>query len=101
VDLPRPGSKVIIPFSNRSAKSRLAVRFEHLVIDSYLWVDIPPSNPLRPSEKTHATIFGLPKTVVKQIADEVINSVEQWQNWAQQYEVSDEDISNVSKVLQV
>ncbi|WP_246540294.1 HipA domain-containing protein [sulfur-oxidizing endosymbiont of Gigantopelta aegis] len=56
----------------------------------------------KPSEVTKkGKIFGLPKTIVKQIADEVINSVEQWQNWAQQYNVSDEDISSVYKVLQV
>jgi len=56
----------------------------------------------KPSEAaSKGKIFGLSKTVVKQIADEVINSVEQWQSRAQQYEVSDEDISSVSKVLQI
>ncbi len=56
----------------------------------------------KPSEiASKGKIFGLPKTVVKRIADEVINSVEQWQKWAQQYDISDEDISSVSKVLQV
>ena len=56
----------------------------------------------KPSEVvSQGKIFGLPKTVVKRIADEVINSVEQWQDWAQLYEVSDEDINSVFKVLQV
>ena len=56
----------------------------------------------KPSEVAiKGKVFGLPKTVVKLIADEVINSVEQWQNWAQQYDVSDEDISSVYKVLHV
>ncbi|MCW8931605.1 MAG: type II toxin-antitoxin system HipA family toxin [Gammaproteobacteria bacterium] len=56
----------------------------------------------KPSEITSkGKIFGLPKTVVKQIADEVINAVEQWQDWAQEYDVSDEDISSVSNVLQI
>ena len=56
----------------------------------------------KPSEvATKGKIFGLPKTVVKRIADEVINSVEQWQDWAHQYDVSDEDISSVSKVFKI
>ena len=67
-------------------------------VAGYQYSPTPP----RPSEVvSKGKIFGLPKTIVKRIADEVINSVDQWKDWAQQYDVSDEDISNVSKVLQV
>lgn len=45
-------------------------------------------------------IFGLPKTVVKHISEEVISAVEQWDNWANQCDVSDKDTMNVAKIIQ-
>ncbi len=60
-----------------------------------------PAPPRASEAVSKGKIFGLAKTVVRQIAEEVINSVEQWPDWAQQYDVSDKDINNISKVLQV
>lgn len=44
-------------------------------------------------------IFGLPKTVVKRIADQVISAVEQWPELAQKVGVPDKDIDNVKQVI--
>ena len=67
-------------------------------VAGYQYSPAPP----KPSEAaSKGKIFGLPKTLVKRIADEVINSVEQWPDWAQMYDVSERDINSVSKVLQV
>ena len=67
-------------------------------VAGYQYSPVPP----RPSEvSTHGKIFGLPKTRVKNIADEVISVIEQWHKWAQQCNVSDKDYENVSKVLQI
>ncbi len=56
----------------------------------------------RPSEvSSHGKIFGLPKTVVKRIADEVIAAVQQWPQWAQNNDVSEKDYENISHIIQL
>lgn len=56
----------------------------------------------RPSEvANHGKIFGLPKTVVKRIADQVITAVKQWPEWAQKNKVSEIDSDNVKQVIQL
>ena len=58
--------------------------------------------PPKPSEATNwGKIFGLPKTTVKQIADQVISAVEQWPDWAQKNDVSDKDTDNVKKIIRL
>ncbi|MEE9494237.1 MAG: type II toxin-antitoxin system HipA family toxin [Gammaproteobacteria bacterium] len=58
--------------------------------------------PPTPSEAIHCgKIFGLPKTAVKRIADQVISAVEQWPVWAEKNEVSDKDSDNVQRVIRL
>lgn len=44
-------------------------------------------------------IFGLPKTQVKQISEDVIEAIKQWEEFAHCEDVSDKDIESVKKVL--
>ncbi len=56
----------------------------------------------KPSEVSkHGKIFGLPKTVVKQIAEQVISAVEQWPDLAQKNNVSEKDSDNVKRIIQL
>jgi len=58
--------------------------------------------PPRASEVSrHGKIFGLPKTVVKRMAEQVIVAVEQWPEWAQKNDVSQEDSDNIKQVIQL
>jgi len=67
-------------------------------VASYQYIPVPP----KPGEtKSLGKVFGLPKTVVKQIADEVIKALEQWEKWAQLIDVSDGDFERVSKVIRL
>lgn len=53
-----------------------------------------------PSEITaQGKIFGLPKTTVKRIAEQVVSSVQQWQIHAENEGVSEADITKVKKVI--
>jgi len=49
----------------------------------------------------HGKIFGLPKTIVKQIAEQVIHAVEQWSVLAEKNKVSEKDINNIKRVLHI
>jgi len=54
----------------------------------------------KPSEvSTHGKIFGLPKTVVNRVADQVICAVEQWSDFALKNDVSKKDSDNVKKMI--
>lgn len=67
-------------------------------VAGYQYQAVPP----RPSDvESQGKIFGLPKTIVKTIADQVIEAVEQWPRWAQACEVSDEDIKKIQTVISV
>jgi len=56
----------------------------------------------KPSEiSKHGKIFGLPKTVVKQIAEQVISAVEQWPEYAEKNDVSEKDSDNVKRIIQL
>lgn len=56
----------------------------------------------RPSEvSTHGKIFGLPKTIVNRVADQVINAVEQWPDWALKNDVSQKDCDNVKQMIRL
>lgn len=58
--------------------------------------------PPKPGEATNCgKIFGLPKTAVKRIADQVISAVEQWPDWAQKNDVSDKDTDNVKQIIRL
>lgn len=46
-------------------------------------------------------IFGLPKTTVKQIADQVISAVEQWPKWADNTGVSEKDCDSIKKIIKL
>ncbi len=48
---------------------------------------------------TQGKVFGLPKTQVKQIAEEVINAVEQWKVFAYNEDVSGRDVESVGKIM--
>jgi len=48
---------------------------------------------------TQGKVFGLPKTQVKQIAEQVIDAVGQWEVFAHTEGVSDQDAINVGKVM--
>jgi len=49
----------------------------------------------------HGKIFGLPKTIVKQIAEQVIHAVEQWSELAEQNNVSERDCNNIKQILRL
>lgn len=56
----------------------------------------------KPSEVSkHGKIFGLPKTVVKKIAEQVISAVEQWPEYAQKNNVPEKDSDNIKRVIQL
>ncbi len=56
--------------------------------------------PPKPSEATNCgKIFGLPKTTIRRISDQVISAVEQWPAWAQKNCVSDKDTINVQRII--
>lgn len=60
------------------------------------------SNPWtpRPSEAAnYGKIFGLPKTVVKRIAEQVITTVRQWPEWAQKNAVSESDMNKINNAI--
>lgn len=55
-----------------------------------------------PSEaKNCGKVFGLPKTVVNRIADQVINAVEQWPVWALKNDVSQKDSDNIKQIIRL
>lgn len=55
-----------------------------------------------PSEaKECGKIFGLPKTAVNRIADQVINAVEQWPAWALKNDVSQQDSDNIKQIIRL
>ena len=54
----------------------------------------------RPGEvSTHGKIFGLPKTIVNRVADQVISAVEQWPTWALKNDVSQKDSDNIQQII--
>ncbi len=54
----------------------------------------------KPSEITaHGKVFGLPKTVISRIADQVITAVAQWPDIAEECRVSDKDNEAIKKVI--
>ncbi len=56
----------------------------------------------KPSEvSAHGKIFGLPKTTVSRIADQVISAVEQWPDWALKNDVSQKDSDNVKRMIRL
>jgi len=58
--------------------------------------------PPKPGEAVKCgKIFGLPKTTVKQISDQVISAVEQWPEWAQKNGVSEKDTDNIKQVIRL
>lgn len=59
------------------------------------------TGPPIPNEASkHGKIFGLPKTVVKKISEQVISAAEQWPEYAQNNDVSEKDHDNIRRVLQ-
>ncbi|VAW78433.1 hypothetical protein MNBD_GAMMA15-1489 [hydrothermal vent metagenome] len=56
----------------------------------------------KPSEvSAQGKIFGLPKTIVNRVADQVINAVEQWPDWALKNDVSQKDSDNVKQMIRL
>ena len=56
----------------------------------------------KPSEvSAHGKIFGLPKTIVNRVADQVISAVEQWPDWALKNDVSQKDSDNVKQIIRL
>ena len=56
----------------------------------------------KPSEvSTHGKIFGLPKTIVNRVADQVICAVEQWSGFALKNDVSQKDSDNIKKMINI
>ncbi|MFV9615954.1 MAG: type II toxin-antitoxin system HipA family toxin, partial [Gammaproteobacteria bacterium] len=54
----------------------------------------------KPSEVSmHGKIFGLPKTVVSRVSDQVISAVEQWSDWAEKNDVPENDSENIKKII--
>lgn len=65
-------------------------------VAAYQYTPFPP----KPSEiATKGKIFGLPKTAVKNIAEEVITAIEQWPEHASKCGVSDEDKDCIQQIL--
>jgi len=58
-----------------------------------------PVPPLPCEVANHGKIFGLPKTDVKQIAEEVAEAIKNWRQWSEQAGVSEEDSEKVLRVL--
>ena len=54
----------------------------------------------KPGEvSAHGKIFGLPKTIVNRVADQIISAVEQWPAWALKNDVSQKDSDNIKKII--
>lgn len=65
-------------------------------IAGYKYSQWPP----KPSEvSAHGKIFGLPKTIVNRVADQIINAVEQWPDIASKNDVSQKDSVNVKRII--
>jgi serine/threonine-protein kinase HipA len=58
-----------------------------------------PQPPLPSEVKSMGKVFGLPKTQVKHIAEEVENAVQQWPIIAEKVGVNNEDIAAVGRVI--
>ena len=56
----------------------------------------------KPGEvSAHGKIFGLPKTIVNRVADQIISAVEQWPAWALKNDVSQKDSDNIKKIIRL
>ena len=60
-----------------------------------------PWAPTPGEAKNCGKIFGLPKTVVNRIADQVINALEQWPVWALKNDVSQKDSDNIKQIIRL
>jgi len=59
-----------------------------------------PRPPRLSEVKQYGKIFGLPKTKVTEVVDQMIPSLENWTQWAEKNNVSDDDRHNVKQVIQ-
>ena len=67
-------------------------------VAGYQYSPYPP----KPSEIINqGKVFGLDKTTVKNIAEQVMDAIQQWEDFAAEYKVSDSDCSAIKRLLSV
>ncbi|CAA0080826.1 Uncharacterised protein [Zhongshania aliphaticivorans] len=67
-------------------------------VAGYQYSPYPP----KPSEIiNHGKVFGLDKTTVKNISDQIIDAIQQWKDFASECKVSDPDYESITRLLAV
>jgi serine/threonine-protein kinase HipA len=67
-------------------------------VAGYQYSPYPP----KPSEAINqGKVFGLDKTTVKNIAEQIMDAIQQWENFAAECKVSDSDYSAIKRLLSI